>query len=131
MRRRKFELEDWTDEIERWEKIINNPWFLHKKMLKQIKKMDKKPLTHPPPCPHPQTGWWEHENNCFECGEVLWIQRVMKNDVGYRFTSKGVGLSKGKGKHYAVSNLKKDLKLNFKLRNKPQMVVSQILLLGL
>ena len=44
--------------------------------MKEVKRMEneKRALTEPEPCPHPKTGWFEHEYICFECGEVLKIQ---------------------------------------------------------
>ena len=60
--------EDWHPEIEQWEKIINDPWYNFKKMMEEIKKMekDKRPLFADKKCPHPNTGWFEHEFICTE-----------------------------------------------------------------
>ena len=79
--------ENWHPEIEQWEKIINDPWYNYIEMYKEIKRIErkKKALTKPEHSPHPKTEWWETEYICFECGKILRIQRVMRNDVGYSF----------------------------------------------
>ena len=94
-RRKKQPPEDWTEEIEQWERIINDPWYNYRLMMKEMKQMEKKKLLaknkrgkagEPEAyCAHQVSGWFEHELICTECGEVLKTQRVQRNDVRYGF----------------------------------------------
>ena len=83
MPRKKFEPKDWHSEIERWEKEINDSWRGYKQ--KEKEEEEKRALTEPDYCPHPKTGWFNHEYIYFECGEVLKTNYIMKNYDGYGF----------------------------------------------
>lgn len=58
MPRKKHIPEDWTKEIEDWEKVINDPWRNFKLIMREIKlkKRKEQPLTEIESCPHPNTG---------------------------------------------------------------------------
>ena len=87
MPRKKFEGENWHPEIGEWEKIIKDPWYKYKQVMKYLKQKEenKKALLNKDYCPHPKTGWFERQYMCFECGLVLERNYIQNNERGYGF----------------------------------------------